>query len=250
VNNVQTFSQSSDQYAKHRPQYPEALFSYLSELCIEHDCAWDCATGNGQAAVSSAKYFSRVEATDISQEQIAHAIPHPQVRYSTSPAEKTSFESASIDLVTVAQAVHWFDLPKFYQEVERVLKPNGILAVWAYRFLEIEPAVDKAILNDLLVPIDSFWAEGNRLVADGYQSIVLPFEEVRVTQNFSIQVDWNLKQLLDYFRTWSAVKRYITEFSEDPVNILEEKLKTLWHKPEATKQVRMPLIVKISRKRF
>lgn len=245
MNNVQTFSQLSDQYAKHRPQYPEALFAYLSGLCIEHDVAWDCATGNGQAAVSCAKYFSRVEATDISPEQLGYAIPHPKVRYSSSSAEKTSFESASFDLVTVAQAVHWFDLPKFFQEVERVLKPNGIIAVWAYRFLEIEPAVDKVILNDLLVPIDSFWAEGNRLVADGYQDITLPFEEIKVTQNFSIQVEWNLKQLLDYFRTWSAVKRYLTELGNDPVSILEEKLNPIW---QATKQIRMPLIVKISRK--
>jgi len=248
VNNVQTFSQSSDQYAKHRPQYPEVLFAYLSELCIEHDVAWDCATGNGQSAVSCAKYFSRVEATDISPEQLAHAIPHPNVRYSSSSAEKTSFASASFDLVTVAQAVHWFDLPKFYQELERVLKPNGIFAVWAYRSLEIEPAVDRVILNDLLIPIDAFWAEGNRLVMDGYQDIVLPFEEIKVTQNFSIQVEWNLKQLLDYFRTWSAVKRYFTEFGSDPVSILEEKLKPAWHKPEATKQVKMPLVVKVSRK--
>ena len=161
---VQTFSQDSDQYAKNRPHYPDELFAYLSELCEAHDAAWDCATGSGQAAVSLAKYFSRVEATDLSAEQIEHGIVHPKVHYSVSPAEHTPFNDESFDLITVATAVHWFDPPQFHREVNRVLKPRGILAVWTYGYFAIEPATDQVIRDELLNPIDRFWAEGNRQV--------------------------------------------------------------------------------------
>lgn len=248
MNNAQTFSQSSDQYAKHRPQYPGELFVYLSETCKEHNCAWDCATGNGQAAVSLTKYFSRVEATDISQEQVQNAIPHPNVRYSISPAEQTSFENESFDLITVATAVHWFDQQKFHQEVNRILKPNGVLAVWTYGMFEIEHDIDKIIFEELLNPIDRFWAEGNRQVMNGYKDLVLPFDEIQNTSKFKIQIEWNLNQLLAYLGTWSAVKRYITEVGNDPIQKLESKLKTIWDESEKSKIVYMPIFFKASRK--
>src|SRR6185369_7699774 len=116
--------------ARHRPQYPKELFSYLRQICAEHNFAWDCATGNGQAAVSLAKYFAHVEATDVSAEQIEHGLVHPNVHYSVSPAEHTPFHDQSFDLITVATAVHWFDQPQFFREVDRVLKPSGVLAIW------------------------------------------------------------------------------------------------------------------------
>ena len=248
MNNAQTFSQSSDQYAKSRPQYPDELFSYLSEICKEHNLAWDCATGNGQAAGSLTKYFSQIEATDISEEQIKHAIQHPKIKYSVSPAEQTSFENESFDLVTVAVAVHWFDQQKFFQEVNRVLKPDGILAIWTYGLLEIEPEIDKTITENLLKPIDSFWAEGNRQVMNGYRDLIMPFEEIQNKPNFVMKIEWNLNQLLAYLRTWSAVKRYITEVGNDPVADLESKLKTIWQEPDKAKIVQMPLFLRVSRK--
>jgi len=248
LNNIQTFSQNSDQYAKHRPQYPEELFAFLSEICIGHDSAWDCATGNGQAAVSCAQYFAHVEATDISAEQIQHGIVHPKVHYSVSPAEHTPFADQSFDLITVATAVHWFDPDQFSREVERVLKPGGVLAVWTYGLFEIEPEIDDIIAKELFEPIDRFWASGNRQVMNGYRDISLPLEKINNLPNLSIQVEWNLGQLSAYLQTWSAVKRYIVEVGTDPVEELEKKLKTIWNKPSYAKVARMPLFLKASRR--
>lgn len=245
--NIQTFSQDSDQYAKNRPQYPDELFAYLSELCEGHNTAWDCATGNGQAAVSCAKYFSHVEATDISSEQIQNCIFHPKVHYSVSRAEHTTFENGSFDLITVATAVHWFVQEQFHQEVKRVLKPRGILAVWTYSYFEIESEIDQVIREELLNPIDRFWASGNRQVLNGYRDLILPFDEIR-TPPFVMHVKWTLGQLSAYMRTWSAVKRYIGELGTDPVDGLETRLKTVWENPDHIKVVKMPLYLRACRK--
>jgi SAM-dependent methyltransferase len=248
MNNVQTFSSDSDQYAKHRPQYPAELFFYLNELCSGHDHAWDCATGNGQSAIGYAKYFSQVDATDLSAAQIQHGMAHPKVKYSVSPAEHTPFADRSMDLVTVASAVHWFDQENFFQEVDRVLKPEGILAIWGYSFFDIEPAIDEVINLYLLEPIQPFWAAANLQVMHGYRDLALPFDEIHNPPAFAIQVEWTLSQLLAYLRTWSAVKRYIVEAGSDPVLEFETQLRTIWHDPDKTKIVRMPLAFKASRK--
>ena len=246
MNNAQIFSQYSDQYARHRPQYPDELFSYLSEIAPGRDSAWDCATGNGQAAVSLAKYFSHVDATDISTEQIENHIPHPKIHYGISPAEHTSFADSSFDLITVATAVHWFDPASFHKEVDRVLKPGGILAVWTYSYFSIQPEIDEIILTELLNPVDRFWVEGNRMVLNGYRELTMPYEEIR-TPAFSIHLEWTLGQLTAYMRTWSAVKRYLGELGTDPVESLEAKLGAFW-KPEAIKTVHMPLHIRACRK--
>jgi len=248
VNNIQTFSSGSDQYAKHRPQYPAELFSYLNEICERHERAWDCATGNGQSAIGCAKYFSQVDATDLSAEQIQHGIAHPKIKYSVSPAEHTPFADQSMDLVTVATAVHWFDQKNFFREVDRVLKPKGVLAIWGYSFFEIEPAVDELINKVLLEPIQPFWTEGNRQVMSGYPNLSLPFDEISNSPTFAIKVEWTLQQFLAYVCTWSAVKRYITEVGTDPVSELESQLRTIWSEPDQTKPIHMPLVFKASRK--
>ncbi|MEP7136034.1 MAG: class I SAM-dependent methyltransferase [Chloroflexota bacterium] len=249
MNNAQTFSQASDQYAKHRPQYPDELFSYLSEIAAEHGSAWDCATGNGQAAVSCAKYFAHVEATDLSAEQIEHGILHPKVRYSVSPAEHTSFADHSFDLITVATAVHWFDQEQFFREVDRVLKPQGILAIWSYGFFTIETEIDALIDHELLKPIDPFWADGNRQIFNGYRDLALPFDEIHETPKFFMQVEWTLGQLSAYLRTWSAVKRFTLELGVDPVTKIQSKLKAIWREPDTSKAVTMPLYLRVSMKR-
>ena len=249
MNNAQTFSQNSDQYAKSPPQYPAELFAYLSELCINHNSAWDCATGNGQAAVSIANHFSHVEATDISAEQLEHSLSHPKVRYSVCPAERTPFENEVFDLVTVATAVHWFDQPKFFQEVDRVLRPEGILAIWSYGFFKIEVGIDEIITREFSNPIDPFWAEGNRQMFRGYREVALPFAEIQDLPAFTMQVEWNLEQLTAFLRTWSAVKRYTTELGVDPVENMESKLRALWGPPDTIKVVAMPLFLRVSIKR-
>jgi ubiquinone/menaquinone biosynthesis C-methylase UbiE len=247
MNNVQSFSQSSDRYAKHRPQYPAELFEYLSGISPGHESAWDCATGNGQAAVSLAEYFARVEATDISAEQIEHGMAHPRVQYSVSPAEQTPFEDDSFDLITVATAVHWFDPEKFHREVERVLKPGGVLAVWTYSYFEIEPAIDKVIRDGLLHPIHPYWAEGNLQVLNGYRDLRLPLIEFS-TPKFTMKVEWKLTQLLAYMQTWSAVKRYIADRGIDPIEVLEKHLGPVWEEAGAIREVKMPLYLRACRK--
>jgi ubiquinone/menaquinone biosynthesis C-methylase UbiE len=248
MENIKSFSLNSEGYAKHRPRYPDRLFSFLSDLCEHHDCAWDCATGNGQAAVSCANHFLRVEATDISTEQIQHCIIHPKVHYGLSPAERTAFGDRSFDLIMVAQAIHWFDTELFFKEVDRVLKPNGILATWGYGFLEIEKEIDDVIAEYLLQPIDRFWASGNRQVMEGYRELSLPYNKIPTPNSFHMSVRWDLSQLLAYFRTWSAVKRYFSELGDDPLAYLEPALKLKWNDPATVKLVQMPLFLKTSRK--
>ncbi len=247
MNNAQTFSQNSDQYARSRPQYPPELFAYLSSLCPGHTAVWDCATGNGQAAVSLAEYFARIEATDISAEQLQHGLPHPRVRYSLSPAEHTTFSDATFDLVTVATAFHWFDQPAFFREVERVLKPNGILAIWSYSFFTIDPAIDRLIKTEFFDPIDRYWAAGNRQMFTGYRDVTLPFDEL-ATPEFSMSIQWTLIQLLGFLETWSAVKRFTQAHGEDPIAKLLPGLEPLWGAPAAARTVRMPIFLRVGKK--
>lgn len=248
MNNAQTFSQGSDQYAKHRPQYPDELFAYLNEISPSHDSAWDCATGNGQAAVSLANYFSHVQATDISAEQIQHHIVHRKVTYRVCPAEHTPFADHSFDLITVATAFHWLDHGRFFQEVERVLQTKGVLAIWAYGFFTIAPELDDVIKRFFLDPIDPFWAEGNRQMFRGYRDVSFPFNELHDLPTLSMKIDWNLEQFLAFLRTWSAVKRYSAELGTDPVSVLETKLRSIWQAPETPMVVQMPLILRVFRK--
>lgn len=248
MNNVQTFSQASGQYARFRPQYPPELFSHLSGLCASHERAWDCATGNGQAAVSLAEYFLRVDATDLSRDQILRGPAHPRVRYQACLAEQTSFTNSSFDLVTVAQAIHWFDKPRFLREVDRVLRPGGIFAVWGYGTLEMEAPLQHILQVELMRQIDPFWAEGNRELMDGYKDLALPFAKIEIEREFAINVQWDLPQFASFLRTWSAVKRYETELGVDPVLKFEEAVKKEWKDPRQPVKIKMPLSLKISRK--
>jgi SAM-dependent methyltransferase len=248
LNNIQSFSMHSERYARHRPAYPRELFEYLSGLVEPCETAWDCATGNGQAALGLAEFFTRVAATDISPEQIHAHLPHPRVTYGVCAAERAPFADQAFDLICVAQAVHWFDLEPFYRQARRLLKPGGALAVWGYGFFEIEAQIDGLIAKDLLEPIDPYWAAGNRLIMTGYRTLRLPLEQIAAPPAFSMQVEWNLEQLLAYLRTWSAVKRYIAERGDDPVSGLEARLNAAWERPEEVKSVRMPLHLQVGRK--
>ncbi|MCE7919151.1 MAG: class I SAM-dependent methyltransferase [Chloroflexi bacterium CFX1] len=248
MKNAQTFSLHPDQYAASRPQYPRELFAFLAAAAPERARAWDCATGNGQAAVSYAEYFSQVQATDISPEQLRHADARPKIHYSVCPAERTPFANRAFDLIGVAQAIHWFDQPRFFQETERLLKPGGILAVWGYSHMFITPEADALIAEKLDPLINPFWASGNRQLMDGYPDLRLPFDPIEPPRDLAIQIAWTLPQLLDYIRTWSAVKRYAEKFGSDPVTAVEPGLQTAWQNPDQPRLIRIPLIFKASRK--
>ena len=203
-----TFAEKSESYVRARPRYPAGLFRWIYGQCQEHGSAWDCATGNGQAAFSLATYFVRVDATDHSAEQIAHALPHPRVRYSVASAEASGLPDAEYDLVTVAQALHWFHFERFWREVRRVTRPNAFFCAWGYDWPETTPAVDQTLIAPFRALLEPYWASNNRIVWNGYRTEEVGFPFARVSAPcFAIEAGWTLDQLVDYLMTRSAFKR-------------------------------------------
>jgi ubiquinone/menaquinone biosynthesis C-methylase UbiE len=241
------FSSESPNYARFRPRYGRELFAYLAHLVSDHRLAWDCATGNGQAAVPLSEFFGRVIATDASEEQIRTATPNPRIEYRVAPAEKSTLEATSCDLITVAQAVHWFDLPAFYDEAKRVLKPDGLLAVWSYNLLRIDPSIDAIVNSFYTETIGPFWPPERKIVENGYRDLSFPFEEINAPE-FSMTAEWSVDALLGYLRTWSASKRYLQEIDRDPVTLIESALRAAWPDNQNRLQVRWLLVIRLGRK--
>lgn len=240
------FSSHARGYAAFRPDYPAELFALLAGLTEGHALAWDCATGSGQAARGLAAHYARVWATDASAAQIAAAVPHTGVEYRVAPAEASSLPDACADLVSVAQAVHWFDLPAFYAEVRRVLKPGGLLAIWCYQRLRIEPAVD-AIVEDFYAGLlGPYWPEERRLVESGYRELDFPFAELPAPP-IAMTARWTLDQLLGYFSTWSALQAYQRATGEDPLPALRERLASAWISLAQAKTIKWPLSMRLAR---
>lgn len=240
------FSAQSRQYAQFRPQYPEALYEYFSSIVPGHDLVWDCGTGNGQAAVSLAGHFERVHATDASAGQIAHAMPHPKVDYRVESAEKVSLDSGSADLVTVAQAVHWFDFDEFFAEVKRVLKPAGILAVWTYHLPEISPGTDRALCKFYSEVLAGFWPERIRYLEERYRTLPFPFEEI-VPPPFEMEAGWDRNQLMGFLDSWSATQKYREQKGRHPLEEIWEELSEDWKDEEEKRMVRWTLHLRIGR---
>lgn len=240
------FSGHADAYARYRPAYPDALFEWLADQAPGHRCAWDCATGNGQAARALARYFDNVIATDASAEQVANATPADRVRFAVAPAENSGLEEGSVHLVTVAQALHWFDLPAFWAEVRRVLEPGGVVAAWCYQLARITPAVDAVVDHLYRDIVGPYWPLGRRQVELGYGDIVMPFEEIE-TPSFEMSAEWTLEHLSGYLGTWSAVQRYIAEHGEDPVQAVLPGLQAAWGEPGNARRVAWPLDLRAAR---
>ena len=240
------FSKQASEYTRYRPHYPAPIFKYLAGLSGEHQLAWDCATGSGQAALGLTDYFEKIIATDASDKQIAYATAHDRITYIVAPAEKTEIESDSVDLIVVAQALHWFDLDAFYAEVKRVSKPGGVLAVWSYSLLRITPAVDRLVDRFYTEVVGPFWPPERKLVDDKYQSIIFPFEELS-TPSFEMEARWNLDHLIGYLRTWSAVQRFKEKHSTDPVEAFAQDIMRMWGRPEENKRIRWPITMRVGR---
>jgi SAM-dependent methyltransferase len=240
------FSGQAAEYAKFRPVYPDALFEYLANVVTARNVAWDCATGSGQAALALAKHFQSVIASDASEKQIANAQPNERVQYRVSPAEQSGIESNSIDLVTVAQALHWFDLPKFYAEAKRVLKPAGFIAVWNYDFLQINPAIDAIVNRFYHEIVGPFWPPERRVIEEGYATLAFPFREIE-SPRFRIEVRWSLAQLIGYLETWSATQRFIETNDLNPLTLIANELEKKWNGRNSLKLVVWPLTVRIGR---
>ncbi len=237
------FSSVAEQYSRYRPGYPPEMFGWLTEIAPGREAAWDCATGSGQAAIGLAGHFARVVATDASPEQIARARAHPRIEYRVAPAEASGLPDAAFDLVTVAQALHWLHRPRFYAEARRVLRPGGVLAVWCYNLLEIEPAIDAVVDHFYRVTVGPWWTADRALVDDGYRSVEFPFAELSPPP-LAMEADWTLGDLEGYLGSWSAVARYRAERNEDPVAALHQPLARAWGPPEARRRVRWPLHIR------
>jgi ubiquinone/menaquinone biosynthesis C-methylase UbiE len=235
---VDSFSTKSKEYSFSRPTYPEALFKFLSELAPQRNLAWDCATGNGQAAIELCKHFKRVIASDASENQIRHSFNRENIDYRVFPAEETPLGDDSVDLVAVAQAVHWFDFDRFYSEVRRVGKKGGIIAVWSYDMHRIQPEIDRIsgrldFGGDIL---GEFWPKEIRHVKEHYRTIPFPFKEVAAPE-LKIETRWNLYQLVNYMETWSSVKKYQLEKKSNPLELIRGELKNIWGDPQKQKPV-------------
>jgi SAM-dependent methyltransferase len=221
------FSIRADKYAQFRPNYPDALFDFLYGLVPSKGTAWDCGTGNGQIAQRLANSFEKVYATDISRQQLDNAVLLPNILYSLQPAEKTDFSHHSFDLITVAQAIHWFDFDAFYAEARRTLKPRGILAVIGYNLPRFTPAIDAVISAFYRDVVGPYWDKERRYIDEQYRTIPFPYADLPAP-SFTIDVQWTFDHLIGYIETWSAVKHYQKQQGNNPVALLEPRLKEAW----------------------
>lgn len=241
------FSEGSQHYARHRPVYPPELYTWLASLCRKHRAAWDCGTGNGQAAIGLAEHFNQVHATDASAEQLRHARKHPKVEYTVALAEQSGLPDESVDLVTIALALHWFNFDKFYEEVRRVATDGAIIAAWGYGFPKVSEEVDELIRSTVLKPLDRYWEEGNKIVIDRYETVPFPFEEVE-PPDFIIELDWTLEELFNYMGTWSAARRLVGDIGKKHLSeLITNEIKTAWGNTDARHRVEMEVHMRVGK---
>ncbi|MHB1590464.1 MAG: class I SAM-dependent methyltransferase [Sulfuricella sp.] len=241
------FAPVAASYASFRPGYPEALFAWLAEIAPGDGLAWDCAAGSGQASRDLAVHFRHVIATDASAAQIDAAVAHPGIEYRVAPAEACGLAGASVDLITVAQALHWFDLDRFYAEARRVLKPAGVLAVWTYGVFAVEGEhVNACVQTFYEETVGPYWPPQRKHVESGYQTLAFPFSEIPAPA-FSMETAWTLPELLGYLRSWSATGRYISAHGNDPVERLATELAQLWGDAYCRRRVSWPLSLRVGR---
>jgi ubiquinone/menaquinone biosynthesis C-methylase UbiE len=237
------FSKQAADYAKFRPRYPQKMFEYLGRIAPSRQLAWDCGTGNGQAAMGLAAVFDRVIATDASEKQIANAQSHDRVEYRIAPAENSSLESETIDLLMVAQALHWFELDCFYAEARRILKPDGVLAATAYNLLQISPGIDQVVNRYYYEIVGRFWP-AERALVESFTELPFPFPE-KNPPSFQMNANWNMEQLLGYLWSWSASQGFMAARGEDPLEQIRGELRGIWGNPRQRRRVTWPLILRV-----
>ncbi len=222
------FSKQATLYAKYRPTYPSALIDYILNFVEKKQVAWDCATGNGQAALLYADKFEKVFATDTSEKQIYQSIPHPKIIYSIGSAEKTQFTDSSFDLITVAQAYHWFQFNEFFKEATRVGKNDCVVAIWGYSLFEADDEkLNKLIKYFYVDVVGKYWDAERKYVDEEYKTVPFNFENLPA-EKFSIDVEWDFDELIGYFNTWSSVQHFIKEKGFNPVDEIAKEARSIW----------------------
>jgi len=237
------FSKQAADYAKFRPRYPKELFRWLGSVAPANELAWDCATGSGQAAVELANVFEQVIATDASERQIGNAERHARVEYRVATAEESGLEPRTVDLITVAQALHWFDLARFETEARRVAKAGGIVAAWAYKLATVSPAVDALVNRYYSDVVGSYWP-AERVLVEKFEDLPFGFDRIE-TPSFEMRADWKVEQLLGYLGTWSATQRFMAAEQRDPLEEIEGELREAWGTD--MRRVVWPLTVRVGR---
>ncbi|MEP4534506.1 MAG: class I SAM-dependent methyltransferase [Cyclobacteriaceae bacterium] len=222
------FSKQATAYAKYRPTYPDALYDFIYSHCDKFDVAWDCATGNGQVAAVLAKRFQKVIATDISQQQLSNAETHNTIEYSVGRAEQTNFPDATFDLITVGQAIHWFDHERFFKEIDRVLRPGGILAFWGYGLIRFNNQIDQIIDHFYRGIIGQYWDDERKHIELSYRSIKIPFQEIDCPP-LAISSTHTLESLIGYLNSWSSVQKFKEVNQSNPIELIEMDLRLAWN---------------------
>ena len=218
------FSKRSDLYAKYRPNYPTSLIEEVVSHCHNFKLAWDCACGNGQIAGLLSPKFENVFASDLSQKQIDNAVQKTNITYKVEKSESSSLLNSSVDLIVVAQAVHWFQFDAFYTEAKRVLKPNGMIAILGYGLFTSTPEIDSIVNNFYTNIVGTYWDSERKYLDEKYQTIPFPFSEIKMAKHF-ITLQWGVNDILGYLNTWSAVHHYMSKIGNNPTSMIEEELK-------------------------
>lgn len=239
------FSRQSADYAAYRPTYPAALYAWLASQARRTGLAWDAGCGNGQATLGLAEHFAHVEASDPSDSQIAQATPHPNVHYHVAAESLPALADHTVDLITVAQALHWFDQAAFAAEVRRVAAPGALVAAWTYNLHRVTPGVD-AIIDAFYAGLDPWWQAERRHVEDGYAHLSLPGRALEAPA-FAMTADWSLEHVLGYLASWSAVARCAAETGRDPVGEVRAELEAAWGGLRLRRRVVWPLAVIVAR---
>lgn len=242
------FSRQSDFYAKYRPTYPQELYEFIISQVNEKKLAWDVATGNGQAAAHLADVFDQVYATDLSENQLRNAIQKKNITYKLEVAEHCSLPDKSVDLITIATAIHWFDKTAFFKEVDRVLKPGAVLYAWSYGGCRVNDAIDNVMDHFNFEFLFDYWHAGAKENWDDkYQSLEMPYPLIETPQ-FIAKANYNMAETMNYMFSWSGLQEYIKQHGTNPLEYIEGPLQEAWGDPETVYEIKWFLHGKCCRK--
>ncbi|KAL1569399.1 putative methyltransferase [Salvia divinorum] len=258
---AELFVKQAKEYSEGRPTYPKQLFDFIASKTPSHNLAWDVGTGTGQAAISLAAIYNNVIATDTSPKQLELAAPLPNITYHCTTAAVTMEElqtkigsQSTFDLVTVAQAMHWFDRPTFYHRVKWLLKkPGGVLAAWCYTTPEVNAAVDAAFQKFYAGDSKPYWDSARGLVDQKYETIDFPFKAVDGLGHtgpfrFNAEKEMDLEGYFMYLRSWSAYQTAKEKGVELLTGDVVDRFTAAWSQDRVTrKTVVFPIFLRIGK---